>query len=162
MQRGGRITRKPGGPTSLSNVQEKQANSEEEDNDASGVVESTEGEGKEPSMSDLVALLQAHMGQTEAQAAKQSEITTRQEQRFETMQQQFQLLQLEVQARTSPVSDSLSADPDPPEVEVLPSTSNHPLVQAEPFTMAAHPDLAVWIRERDPGSVMEAAGLAVV
>ncbi|KAI9523980.1 hypothetical protein NQZ68_020941 [Dissostichus eleginoides] len=59
-RRGGRITRKPGGPTSLSNVQEKQADSEEEDNDASGVVESTEGEGKEPSMSDLVALLQAH------------------------------------------------------------------------------------------------------
>nr|XP_033936295.1 uncharacterized protein K02A2.6-like [Pseudochaenichthys georgianus] len=115
-------------------VEEKQASSEEEDNGASGVVESTEGEGKEPSMSDLVALLQAHMGQTEAQMAKQSEITTRQEQRFETMRQQFQLLQLEVQARTSPVPDSLSADPDPSEVEVLPSTSNHPQYDINPET----------------------------
>lgn len=46
----------------MTGVQEKQA-SEEEENGAFEVVESTESEGWEPTLSDLTAILWAHMGQ---------------------------------------------------------------------------------------------------
>ncbi|XP_056104612.1 uncharacterized protein LOC130083558 [Rhinichthys klamathensis goyatoka] len=109
---------------------EKQA-SEEEEGGASGGAEDTEG--KEPTLSDLMAIFQAHMGQQEAREAKQNEATVRQEQRFKALQHQFQLLQLEVQARTSVVPNPLSDDSDPPDREVQSSTM-HPLPdQAEPM-----------------------------
>ncbi|KAI9534178.1 hypothetical protein NQZ68_016896 [Dissostichus eleginoides] len=82
---------------------------------------------------------------------------------------------LEVPEPTSPVSSAVSSQrPEHLQYQILcPQTlihhmwkSYHPpatiQAQAEPFTMAAHPNLAVWIRERDPGSAMEAAGLADV
>lgn len=112
----------------MTGLQERQA-SEEEDNGASGVVESTEGEGGEPSLSDLVAILRGHMGQQEAREAKQNEVTARQEQRFKALQHQFQLLQLEVQTQTSPVPDPLLTDPGS---EVQSSTMRPPQAQAEP------------------------------
>jgi len=75
---------------------DKQPVSEEENGAFGG--ENTEDEGKEPTLSDLAAILRAHMGQQEARDERQKEATTRQEQRFKTLQHQFQMLQLEVQA----------------------------------------------------------------
>ena len=61
----------------------------------------------------------------------QGTVTTRQEHRFRAMQHQFQLLQCEVETRTS--SDPLSAESDPPEQGVQTSTL-HPLpAQTEPM-----------------------------
>lgn len=55
------------------------------------MVESTEGEGREPTLSDLVAILQAHVEQQLAQEAKQNKVFARQE-CFKALQHQFQLL----------------------------------------------------------------------
>lgn len=76
------------------------------------MVESTEGEGKEPSLSDLMSILQAHMGQQEAWETRLNEMTGRQEKCFKALHHQFQLLQLEVQARTSPIPDPQISDSD--------------------------------------------------
>ncbi|XP_041842519.1 uncharacterized protein LOC121640703 [Melanotaenia boesemani] len=126
MQHGGKSDKKRG-----TAAQDKQAGEEEEDNGASGVIESTEGEdGKEPTMADLVSILQANMAQQEAREARQKEVTERQEQRFKTLQHQFQLLQLEVQARTSSLQDAVPGNPDLSETESLPSTAK-PLGKAD-------------------------------
>lgn len=93
--RGGK-GRQQGGAASQT-ASDKQPVSEEGENGTFG-VENTEDEGKEPTLSDLAAILRAHMGQQEARDEKQKEATTRQEQRFKTLQHQFQMLQLEVQA----------------------------------------------------------------
>ncbi|XDV30635.1 hypothetical protein PO909_033505 [Leuciscus waleckii] len=111
-------------------AQEKQA-SEEEEGGASGGAENTEG--KEPTLSDLMAIFQAHMGQQDAREAKQNEVTARQEQRFKVLQHQFQLLQLEVQARTSVAPNPLSEDSDPPDREVQSSTMHLLPDPAEPM-----------------------------
>lgn len=96
---------------------------------ASGGVDNTESEGMEPTMSDLMLLFWAHMGQQEAREARQEENNIRQEQRFRALQHQFQLLQMEVQARTSPVPESLPAkleplDPEPPELDITPQVGD--------------------------------------
>lgn len=93
-------------------AQEKQA-SEEEEGGASGGAEDMEG--KEPTLSDLMAIFQAHMGQQDAREARQNEVTARQEQRYKTLQHQFQLLQLEVQARTAVAPNPLAEDSDSPD-----------------------------------------------
>lgn len=93
---------------------EGQVDGEQEENGASGGVDSTEGQGREPTISDLISLLRSHMGQQEAREAKQKEESAKQEQRFKALQHQFQLLQVEVQARTSPVPEGQAAEsPDP-------------------------------------------------
>ncbi|XP_051271638.1 uncharacterized protein LOC127372197 isoform X2 [Dicentrarchus labrax] len=120
----------PGVSTSQTVAQEEKA-CEEEESGASGG--GNDMEGKEPTLSDMMAIFQKHMGQQEAREAKQNEVTARQEHRFKALQHQFQLLQLEVQARTSLVPPPLSADSDPPDMEVQSSTL-HPLSdQAEPM-----------------------------
>ncbi|XP_028316414.1 uncharacterized protein LOC114471728 isoform X3 [Gouania willdenowi] len=53
----------------------------------------------------------------EAREARQLEENARQEHRSRTLQHQFQLLQLEVQARTSPLSEPLLAELEPPDLE---------------------------------------------
>lgn len=90
---------------------------EGEENGTSGGVDSTESQGKEPTMSELISILRSHMGQQEAEEARRREEFTHQEQRFKALQHQFQLLQVEVQARTSPVPEPQMEEPQQPEVE---------------------------------------------
>ncbi|KAJ8246605.1 hypothetical protein GJAV_G00253360, partial [Gymnothorax javanicus] len=81
------------------------------------------------------------MGQQEAREAKREEETARQEQRFKALQHQFQLLQLEVQARTSPQPDPLLADSEPLDLEGLPAM-HQPQAPVEPITITASPAMA--------------------
>uniref|UniRef100_A0A8C5GD01 Gypsy retrotransposon integrase-like protein 1 n=1 Tax=Gouania willdenowi TaxID=441366 RepID=A0A8C5GD01_GOUWI len=117
MQRGGRSTRTAHRDNQPQMTGTEALNEGEEENGATGGVDSTEGEGKEPSLSDLVSLFRAHMTQQEAREARQLEENARQEHRSRTLQHQFQLLQLEVQARTSPLSEPLLAELEPPDLE---------------------------------------------
>ncbi len=71
-------------------------------------MDSTEGQGKKPT-------IQSHVGQQEAREVRQREENARQEQRFRALQHQFNLLQGEVHTRTTPVPDSELVDPEPPE-----------------------------------------------
>lgn len=115
MQRGARSARVVRGDVPSQQMgSEGQVDGEQEENGASGGVDSTEGQGREPTISDLISLLRSHMGQQEAREAKQKEESAKQEQRFKALQHQFQLLQVEVQARTSPVPEGQAAEsPDP-------------------------------------------------
>lgn len=91
------------------------------DTGATGGVTGTEGEeSRDPTMVDLASILRAHMGQQEARDARLREESAQQEQRFRALQHQFQLLQLEVQARTSPIPENTSAalDSDEPGPQV--------------------------------------------
>lgn len=92
---------------------EGQADGEQEENGASGGVDGIEGQGKEPTISDLLSLLCSHMGQQEVREAKQED--ARQKQHFKVFQHQFQLLQVETQVRTSPVPECPAAEPPDPE-----------------------------------------------
>ncbi|XP_060780910.1 uncharacterized protein LOC132888832 [Neoarius graeffei] len=85
--------------------------------------EKAEDGGREPTLADLAGILRAHMGQQEARDEKQREMVARQEQRFKALQHQFQMLQLEVQARTSPLPTD--SDPD------LEAPSSRPHLQAQ-------------------------------
>lgn len=126
--RGGK-GRQQGGAESQT-VLDKQPLSEEGENGAFG-VENTEDEGKEPTLSDLAAILRAQMGQQEARDEKQMEATTRQEQRFKTLQHQLQMLQLEVQARTSPLSEAPPTDSDQ-DLEAFPHNRPHSQTRMDP------------------------------
>jgi len=80
---------------------------------ASEMAADTEGEDvREPTLTDVAGILQTFMGQQEAQEVKLKHEFTRQDQRFKLLQHQFQLLQMEVQARTSPFPEPIAADPD--------------------------------------------------
>ncbi|KAK0139891.1 hypothetical protein N1851_023201 [Merluccius polli] len=87
-------------------TQSGQEEAEELVNGAAG-GRGTEAEGREPTLSDLAAILQTHMGQQQARDEEQRELAEKQERRFKALQQQFQVLQTELQARTTPT-------PDPP------------------------------------------------
>ncbi len=56
---------------------------------------------REPTLADLTSLFRAHMAQMDAREAKRAQEQKEQEQRFKTLQHQFGLLQMEVQARTT-------------------------------------------------------------
>ncbi|XP_026004039.1 uncharacterized protein LOC113009749 [Astatotilapia calliptera] len=124
MHRGGKVEKKKGVTV------QKEADAEEEIG-VSEMVESTEVEEREPSLSDLMSILQAHMGQQEAREARQEEVTARQEQKFKALQHQFQLLQLEVQSRTSPVPELPLPTTESPESRELPHIPSSPQAQAE-------------------------------
>ncbi|XP_024117599.1 uncharacterized protein LOC112139127, partial [Oryzias melastigma] len=107
MHRGGRMTKtrtEKKEPTT-SNMD----NEEEEEAGASGANTGTEGE--EPTLHHLTGILQAFMGQQEAREMRLQEEAKQQECRLKGPQHQFQLLQMEVQARTSP--DYTVPSPDP-------------------------------------------------
>ncbi|KAF7642821.1 hypothetical protein LDENG_00250160 [Lucifuga dentata] len=79
-----------------------------------GVAVGAEGGGpREPTLTDLAGILQAYMGQQEIREARLKEDAARQEQCFKALQHQFQLLQMEVQARTSPVAAPSLVQPGP-------------------------------------------------
>ncbi|KAL3968079.1 hypothetical protein ACER0C_030112 [Sarotherodon galilaeus] len=124
MHRGGKVEKKKGVTV------QKEADAEEEIG-VSEMVESTEVEEREPSLSDLMSILQAHMGQQEAREARQEEVTARQEQKFKALQHQFQLLQLEVQSRTSPVPELPLPTTESSESRELPNISSSPQAQTE-------------------------------
>ncbi|MEQ2180004.1 hypothetical protein GOODEAATRI_031065, partial [Goodea atripinnis] len=84
---------------------------------ASVMAEETEDEDtREPTLLDIAGILQAFMGQQQVQDKKQREESARQEQRFKSLQHQFRLLQMEVHARTTPVPEPTSNNPEPVEI----------------------------------------------
>ncbi|XP_034565104.1 uncharacterized protein LOC117830889 isoform X1 [Notolabrus celidotus] len=138
MRPGGRSGRSRGGSATPLFVQEKQV-SDEEESGACGVVESTEGEGKEPSLSDLMSILRANRGQQEAREARQNEVTAKQDQHLKALQHQFQLLQLEIQARTTPTPEPQFSDFDQLNVEAPTLNVQYPQSQTGSSTMTLHP-----------------------
>ncbi|XP_039904754.1 uncharacterized protein LOC120744423 [Simochromis diagramma] len=131
MHRGGKNEKKKGSA---------QQTCEEEENGASGVTEVVERVEKEPTLSDLVNMLHAHMEQQDIRDAKQSELNARQEQRFKAFQHQFRLLQSEIQVRTSP-SDSAEALSESLEFDIHPSSSVQQ-AQAEPVMTNSNPAIS--------------------
>lgn len=131
MHRGGKNEKKKGSA---------QQTCEEEENGASGVTEVVERVEKEPTLSDLVNMLHAHMEQQDIRDAKQSELNARQEQRFKAFQHQFRLLQSEIQVRTSP-SDSAEARSESLEFDIHPSSSVQQ-AQAEPVMTNSNPAIS--------------------
>lgn len=59
-------------------------------------------EGREPTLADLTGLFRAHMAKMDALETQRSDEYAQQDRRFKALQHQFSLLQLEVQARTTP------------------------------------------------------------
>ncbi|XP_026010619.1 uncharacterized protein LOC113013700 [Astatotilapia calliptera] len=131
MHRGGKNEKKKGSA---------QQTCEEEENGASGVTEVVERVEKEPTLSDLVNMLHAHMEQQDVRDAKQSELNARQEHRFKAFQHQFRLLQSEIQVRTSP-SDSAEARSESLEFDIHPSSSAQQ-AQAEPVMTNSNPAIS--------------------
>ncbi|XP_028305626.1 uncharacterized protein LOC114465064 [Gouania willdenowi] len=91
-------------------VETKDSEGEMEENRDSGEVKGTEEEGEEPTLSDLMAILQTHMGQQNVREVKQ-------QQQFAALEHKFQLLQLEVSSKNTdplssrePGSESCQAD----------------------------------------------------
>uniref|UniRef100_A0A3B3HAG4 Gypsy retrotransposon integrase-like protein 1 n=3 Tax=Oryzias latipes TaxID=8090 RepID=A0A3B3HAG4_ORYLA len=112
MQKSGRNMRgAKDGPLPPKMTQE-QPDEDQEENGASGGVDSSEGTGNEPSVADLVSIFRSHMSQQEARDARQMEESARQEKRFRALQHQFQLLQLEVQARTTSTPELVLPEPE--------------------------------------------------
>ena len=70
-------------------------------------------------MSELVSILRSLMRQQEVQEERRRGDFACQERRFRALQHQFQLLHVEVQARTSAVPEPHLDEPEPPEVEPL-------------------------------------------
>ncbi len=66
-----------------------------------------EPESRKPTLTDLTGLFQAHMAKMDAQEAQRNAEYAQQERRFKALQHQFSLLQLEVQARTTPTHNPL-------------------------------------------------------
>lgn len=92
---------------------EAQADGEAEEGEVAGGAAGMVGEDKgEPTIADLTNVLRAHMGQQQAREARWEQEMIRQEKRFKTLQHQFSLLQLEVQARTTP--EPSLPEPSPP------------------------------------------------
>lgn len=86
---------------------------EEEMEDGAGkMAVDTEGEAvREPTLTDLAGIMQAFMAQQESREVKLKHEFTRQEKCFKALQHQFQLLQMEVQARTSSSPGPSSGNP---------------------------------------------------
>lgn len=88
-----------------------------EDNDEEEVqVVAEEAVGGKPaevtevSVAELASLLRAHMARTECREMDRQREYVDQERRFKALQHQFSLLQMEVQARTSPTTHLLDDD----------------------------------------------------
>ncbi|XP_051252640.1 uncharacterized protein LOC127361776 isoform X5 [Dicentrarchus labrax] len=112
MVRGGMITRgNREGPREPQTGQEGRGHGTGTE-DTGGVAGTEGGDSREPTLVDIASILRAHMGQQEARDNRLREESDRQEQRFKALQHQFQLLQLEVQACTSPTLEHTSADLD--------------------------------------------------
>ncbi|XP_048051185.1 uncharacterized protein LOC125271213 [Megalobrama amblycephala] len=75
----------------------------EEDQDVAEGVEGGKATGdREVSVTELANLFRAHMARTEGRETARQQEQVEQERRFKALQHQFSLLQMEVQARTSP------------------------------------------------------------
>ncbi|KAL1254106.1 hypothetical protein QQF64_016335 [Cirrhinus molitorella] len=104
-----------------------------------------EPESREPTIADLTGLFQAHMAKMDAREAQRNAEYVQQERRFKALQHQFGLLQLEVQARTTPTPNPLLTARDtlegPDEEDAV---SSRPLSQST----ACRKDMS---EVRDPG-----------
>lgn len=86
---------------------EVQAESEEEMQEGA-LKDGTGGEeSREPTLRDLTGILQAFMGQQEAREVKRKGEAKRQEQQFQALENQFKLLQEDVQAAQAHTSPAL-------------------------------------------------------
>ncbi|XP_016533291.1 uncharacterized protein LOC103146684 [Poecilia formosa] len=114
---------------------------EEEEEEAVGVTEGMEEQQMEPTLSDLMVMLQTHMGQQDVRDAKQSEVNARQEQRFKALQHQFNLLQSEIGQRSQ-------LDPPAAGSDNQPSTSAQQAeaISASPSPTALSPTASSAIR----------------
>lgn len=79
-------------------------------------MEEIEPGSREPTLADLTNLFRAHMAKMDAQESHRNQEYVQQERRFKGLQHQFSLLQLEVQARTTPTPNPLLTAGDPLEV----------------------------------------------
>nr|XP_054591237.1 uncharacterized protein LOC129155100 isoform X2 [Nothobranchius furzeri] len=84
---------------------EKQSDGSEDEGAAGPAVVEAEG-SREPTLTDLVGILQAHMSQQTAQNHMLMEEARRQDRRFQELQQQFRHLQEELQPHPLRKSDS--------------------------------------------------------
>ncbi|XP_068073009.1 uncharacterized protein [Danio rerio] len=109
MNRGGRR----GAPKAVSVEQLDEVAQELGDEELQEVREfDVETECTEPTIADLTGLLRAHMAKMEAQEAQRIAELAQQERRFKALHHQFGLLQLEVQARTTTVPNTLVTSHD--------------------------------------------------
>ncbi|XP_026050763.1 uncharacterized protein LOC113037671 [Carassius auratus] len=94
-------TSKRGGPKAPPLQQEEEKGEEDQD-----MVEGAEGGeamgDRDVSVTELANLLRTHMARTEGRETARQQEQVDQERRFKALQHQFGLLQIEVQARTSP------------------------------------------------------------
>ncbi|XP_028437739.1 uncharacterized protein LOC114558153 [Perca flavescens] len=155
--------RNQGGPAGLTVAQEGQAN--EGENGASGGVDNAEG--MEPTLSDVMAVLHAHMGQQEAREARQTEVKSAVFAKYdinpETYRQRFR--SLEVNPDESPKElyarlKELYAKWIQPKGKTIQEIGE--IIIFEQYLRMVSPELQVWIREHDTDSAMEAARLADV
>uniref|UniRef100_A0A8C6KQE2 Gypsy retrotransposon integrase-like protein 1 n=1 Tax=Nothobranchius furzeri TaxID=105023 RepID=A0A8C6KQE2_NOTFU len=79
---------------------EREAQTEDGSEDCGAAAEE-EDHGREPTISDLAGILQAHIGRQEAREVQWEKEIIRQDQRFKDLQHQFSLFQQEFQAQTS-------------------------------------------------------------
>uniref|UniRef100_A0A8C7Y906 Uncharacterized protein n=1 Tax=Oryzias sinensis TaxID=183150 RepID=A0A8C7Y906_9TELE len=126
MHRGGRVVRPR---TENKDINSGLGDREEEEHEAgaTGVAPGTEGEDThKPTLKNLTDILQAFMGKQEARDLQLQEEAKQQEHRLKALQHQFQLLQMEVQASTSPIPELTSSAPDPPDVSNFDNQPSQP------------------------------------
>ncbi|KAL1271128.1 hypothetical protein QQF64_030146 [Cirrhinus molitorella] len=97
-----------------------------------------ESGGQKPTLADLSSLFRAHMAQMDAREAKRAQEQKEQERRFKALQHQFGLLQMEVQARTTPTPDPLSVNSCPGEMQDGEHDSSQPLSQSKGSERGLH------------------------
>lgn len=91
----------------------------EEQASLEGAVGGEATEDKEVSVTELANLLRVHMARTEGRETVRQQEHADQERRFKALQHQFNLLQMEVQARTSPILHVSDAGPERPDMNPL-------------------------------------------
>ncbi|XP_025761000.1 zinc finger protein with KRAB and SCAN domains 3 [Oreochromis niloticus] len=143
MHRGGKVDKKKGVTV------QKEADAEEEIG-VSEMVESTEVEERELSLSDLMSILQAHMGQQEDR--KQG----KKRQRFRSLEVRPDENPKELYARLKDLYRKLIQPKGKTNQEI------GEIIILEQYLRMLSPELQVWIREHNPSSAAKAAELAEV
>lgn len=111
-----------------------------------GAKSSEKEEPQQPTITSLANIPLSHMGQQQVRDAQLAEETARQEQRYKALQHQFNLLQLEVQARTSPTFRQLSGKPDTLGADIVDSDAGSPHTQTISGVSHKHGFQAVHLR----------------
>ncbi|KAL4001523.1 glutathione peroxidase [Sarotherodon galilaeus] len=130
-------------------VQEKAAGAAEEEIGVSEMVGSTEVEEREPTLSDLMSTLQAHMGQQEAQ---------------KTYRQRFRSLELRHDENPKIFKCARLKNLYGKWIQPKGKTSQEigDIIILEQYLRMLSPELQVWIRDHSPFSMVKASELAEV